>query len=142
MKILYTAHATATGGGREAGQSQTDDGKVSVTTHVPKDMGGSGGPGTNPEQLFAVGISTCFLGAMHAAAGRAKQKLPEGTSVTAAVSFADREDKVGFAIDAELTATVPGLSKAEIEDLMKRADQICPYAHMMRNPTDLRLKAG
>ncbi len=142
MKVKYTAHATATGGGREDGHAETDDGKVSVTTNIPKEMGGSGGAGTNPEQLFAVGFATCFLGAMHAAAGREKKNLPSGTSVTANVSFADREDNVGFTIVSELVAKVPGYSAAETEALMQAADRICPYAHALRNPSELKLTAA
>lgn len=141
MKVKYTAHATATGG-RVDGHSETDDGKVSVNLSHPKELGGDGGPGTNPEQLFAVGISACFLGAMRVAAGRDHKKLPPDATVTAAISFVDREDGVGNTIAAELTARVAGLSTAEVEDLMKRADQICPYAHVLRNGGDLKLSAG
>ena len=104
MKNLYTAHATATHGGRGTGTSATDDGKVSVNLSTPKEMGGDGGPGTNPEQLFAVGYSACYLGALKGAAKREGKTLPEEATVTAAISFLDREDKVGFAIDAACPA--------------------------------------
>ena len=108
MKIKYTAHATASKGGRGRGHAETDDGKVSVNFSQPKAMGGDDGPGTNPEQLIAVAYSACFLGAMHVAGGRLKKKLPEEATVTGDVSFADREDNVGFTMVAKLTATVPG----------------------------------
>ena len=105
-KILYTAHGTATHGGRNGGQARTDDGKVAVKLSVPKAMGGDDGPGTNPEQLFSLGYSACFLGAMAGAARKAGKKLPEGAEVHADVSFADREDNVGFTI-VPVPATVP-----------------------------------
>jgi osmotically inducible protein OsmC len=142
MKIKYTAHATASKGGRGRGHAETDDGKVSVDFSQPKAMGGDDGPGTNPDQIFAVGYSACFLGAMHAAAGREHKKLDEGATVTADISFADREDNVGFAIVAKLTAKVPGMDKAAVEDLMRRAHDICPYSNLIRFPHDVELVAG
>jgi Ohr subfamily peroxiredoxin len=142
MQIKYTAHATASAGGRGRGHSETDDGKVAVNFSQPKAMGGDDGPGTNPEQLFAVGYSACFLGAMHAAARRAKSPLTDDATVTADVSFADREDNVGFAIVAKLTGKVPGLDKAAIEDLMKRAHDICPYSNLIRFAHEVELVAG
>ena len=72
MKIVYTTHATATGGGRNEGLSKTDDGNLSVKLTSPKEMGGTGAEGTNPEQLFAVGYAACFLGALRFVAGKAK----------------------------------------------------------------------
>lgn len=142
MQIKYTAHATASKGGRGRGHAETDDGKVAVSFSTPKAMGGDDGPGTNPEQLFAVGYSACFLGAMHAAARKAKATLSEDASVTAAVSFADREDNVGFGIVAALTASVPGMDKAEIEDLMRRAHDICPYSNLIREKHEVELRAA
>ena len=108
MQVKYTAHATTGYAGR-TGTAATDDGKVAVSLSVPKEMGGDGGPGTNPEQLFALGYSACFMGAMKGAAGRLKVKLPEDTTVTGAVSFYDREDGVGYGIKAALTASAPAL---------------------------------
>jgi osmotically inducible protein OsmC len=142
MKILYTTQATATGGGRANGTSATEDGKISVNLSTPKEMGGDGGPGTNPEQLFATGYAACFLGALRGAAGRQKIKLPEGTTVTAEVSFADREDKVGFSIVAALKASIPGMDKAEVEALMAKAHDICPYSHLIRNSHEVELSAA
>ena len=142
MQIKYTAHATASKGGRGRGHSETDDGKVAVNFSTPKAMGGDDGPGTNPEQLFAVGYSACCRGAMHAAARRAKQALTDEATVTADVSFADREDDVGFGIVAKLTANVPGMDKAEVEDLMRRAHDICPYSNLIREKHEVVLKAA
>lgn len=142
MKIVYTAHGVAANGGRGVGDAHTDDRKIDVKFSTPREMGGDGGPGTNPEQLFAVGYSACFLGAMGAAARRQHKKLPDATTVEAEVSFADREDNVGFAIVPILTAHVPGWSKAEIEALMVAAHDICPYSNLIRFAHEVQLKAG
>lgn len=142
MQIKYTAHATATNGGRGRGEAATDDGKVSVRFSQPKAMGGDDGPGTNPDQLFAVGYSACFLGAMHGAARRRNIELTDAATVSADIGFADREDDVGFAIVAALTARVPGMEKAEIEALMKAAHDICPYSNLIRFAHEVELKAA
>ncbi len=139
MKIVYTTAATATGGGRASGHSQTADGKVSVDLSVPREMGGDGGAGTNPEQLFATGYSACFLGAMHGAARKEKLKLPEGTTVTATVSFADREDGVGFTIVAALAAHLPGMDQTAAEALVQKAHQICPYSNLITQAHTVKL---
>jgi osmotically inducible protein OsmC len=140
MKSLYTAHGSATGG--RTGNGATDDGKVSVLLSTPKEMGGDGGPGTNPEQLFAVGYSACFLGAMKGAARKLNKKLPEDSTVTAAVSILDREDGVGLSIKAALTAKVPGMDKAEVEEIMRAAHDICPYSHLIREKHEVELTAA
>ncbi len=142
MQIKYTAHGTAHNGGRGGGTAATDDGKVSVKLSVPKAMGGDDGPGTNPEQLFALGYSACFLGAMHAAAGRQKTKLPPEAKVSADVSFVDREDGVGYSIKVALKAEAPGMDKAELEKLMQLAHDICPYSHLIRNAHEVELSAA
>jgi Ohr subfamily peroxiredoxin len=131
MKVLYTAHATSTGG--RTGHGRTDDGKIDVDLSTPKEMGGDGGAGTNPEQLFAVGYSACFLGALKAAARKSGHKIPEDATVTAHISFADREDNEGFGITAKLDVHVPGLDKATVEDIVARAHRICPYSHVGRS---------
>lgn len=141
MKALYTANATAAHGGRGTGTAATDDGKVSVNLSTPKEMGGDGGPGTNPEQLFAVGYSACYLGALGLAAKRAGKSLPDEATVTAKVSFLDREDEVGFGIAATLEAKVPGMEAHEVEELMQKAHDICPYSWAIRDTAEVTLKA-
>src|SRR6188474_2610919 len=84
-KVLYTAHATSTGG--RTGTSKTDDGRLTLSLSTPKELGGDGGQGTNPEQLFAAGYSACFIGAMKAVAGKMKIKLPDDTSINASVAI-------------------------------------------------------
>jgi lipoyl-dependent peroxiredoxin len=141
-KIVYTAHGTAAHGGRGVGDARTDDGKIAVRFSTPKAMGGDDGPGTNPEQLFAVGYSACFLGAMHGAARKQRKTLPEGTTVDADVSFADREDGVGYTIVPALTAHVPGWPKADVEALMRAAHDICPYSNLIRFAREVDLNVG
>ena len=84
-KVLYTAHATSTGG-RE-GTSKTDDGVLDLKLTTPKGLGGNGAVGTNPEQLFAAGYSACFIGAMKFVAGQQKIALPADTSINADVGI-------------------------------------------------------
>ena len=135
-KVLYTGK-THTRGGRN-GESRSSDGRLDIKLSAP----GSSAPGTNPEQLFAMGYSACFLGAMKGAARKAGKALPEDTVVTAAVSFADREDGVGYGIVAALSATVPGWSKQDVEATMKAAHDICPYSDLIRNKHDVELTAA
>ena len=127
MKILYTAHGSATGG-RE-GQAATDTGNVKLVLNTPKELGGGGGDGTNPEQLFAMGYSACFLGALKFAAGKEKVKIPDDAKVSADIGIGARDDGQGFGITAKLTVSIPGLDKAVVEDLVKKAHVVCPYSH-------------
>ena len=136
-KIMYTARATSTGG--RSGHGATVDGVLDVTLTTPKSMGGDGARGTNPEQLFAVGYSACFLGAMKAAARKSGDTIPEDARVTAEVSFKDREDGEGFWIEAALKAHIPGMDKAKAEDIIKRAHIICPYSEVSRKGFDVTL---
>ena len=139
-KIMYTAHGTATHGGRAGGEARTDDGKVAVKLSVPKAMGGDDGPGTNPEQLFSLAYSACFLGAMLNAAKKQGKTLPENAEVKADVSFADREDNVGYTIVPVLTASVPGWSKSDVEQLLHAANDICPYSNLIQSARDVELR--
>jgi len=130
MQALYTAHAHATGG-RE-GSAATDDGKLSATLSTPKELGGGGGTGTNPEQLFAAGYAACFLGAIKFVGGQDKVKIPEDTKVESSVGIGKREDGTGFGLVVSLKATLPGIERAKAEDIVKRADVVCPYSHATR----------
>lgn len=140
MKAIYSTSATSTGGGRN-GAAATADGRLSVALSIPKEMGGDGGPGTNPEQLFAAGYSACFMGAFRGAARKLKVNVPEATAVTATVRFLDREDGVGYSIAAALEVKAPGLDQATIEQVMALAHDICPYSHLIRNVHDVELTA-
>ena len=133
-KIVYTAHATSTGG-RDGG-SKSDDGKLQVKLAVPKEMGGIG-DGTNPEQLFAAGYSACFLGAMKFVAGQQKTVLPTATSISADVGIGPIPG--GFGIQATLAITVPGMERAAAEALVAAAHQVCPYSNATRGNIDVTL---
>jgi Ohr subfamily peroxiredoxin len=127
MKALYHAHGHATGG--RTGEGATDDGKVKVTLSTPKELGGDGGPGTNPEQLFSVGWSACFLGALKYVAAQEKIHVPAETTVSATIGIGPRDDGTGFGITAILKLHIPGMEKHEAEKLMHKADVVCPYSH-------------
>ena len=130
MDTMYTANATATGGGRE-GKSRTDDGKVDVTLTPPKEMGGSG-TGTNPEQLFATGYAACFLGALRFAAKNEKKTVADEATITTHVSIGKRDDGQGFGLAVTIEGHLPGMSKEEAEALMEKAHVVCPYSHSIR----------
>src|SRR5690606_25470515 len=96
MEVLYRAHATASGGGREDGRSRTDDGKVDVKLSTPTEMGGKGGDGTNPEQLFATGYAACYLGALRLVSGKAGSPVGPDTKVQSTVGFGKNTKGEGF----------------------------------------------
>jgi len=127
MNILYKTQATAIGG-RE-GSAKSADGVLNVNLSTPKELGGPGGPGTNPEQLFAAGYSACFLGALKFVAGKAKVHLSAETTVSAQVGIGPRDDEKGFGIEVELTITIPGLDRTQAEYLVAQAHIVCPYSH-------------
>lgn len=139
MAILYTAHATASGG--RTGTARSDDGRLDITLSTPKELGGDGGAGTNPEQLFAAGYSACFLGAMKYVAGQDKIALPAATTVAADVGIGPRDDGTGFGIAVVLTITLPGLDADTARALVDKAHVVCPYSHATRGnvPVDLKI---
>lgn len=137
MPILYRTSATSTGG--RVGSSKSSDGNLSVTLTSPRELGGDGAAGTNPEQLFAAGYSACFLGALKFVAGQAKVKLSPETRVTARVGIGPREDGGGFGIDVALTADIPGIDPAVAHDLIAKAHVVCPYSHAMRTSTEVEV---
>ena len=126
MKAVYTAHGSATGG--RDGKGRTDDGKVDVTLSVPKEMGGTGN-GTNPEQLFSVAYSACYLGALKFVAEKEKIKVSDAAKVSANVGVGERDDKQGFGLTVALQVSLPGIDKAKAEDLFKKAHVVCPYSN-------------
>jgi len=134
-KILYTAHATTTGG-RE-GSSKTDDGKLAVTLAPPKEMGGNGN-GTNPEQLFAAGYSACFMGAMKFVAGTQKKTVPADATISADVGIGPIP--AGFGIQVAMRISIPGWPKEETQALVDAAHKVCPYSNATRGNIDVDLK--
>lgn len=137
MQVVYSTQATSTGG-RE-GKSATPDGRLSVTLSTPKELGGAGGPGTNPEQLFAAGYSACFIGALKFVASQEKVKLPSEPEITGIVGIGANPKGVGFAITAELQIKLEGLDKEVAKALVEKAHQVCPYSNATRNNVDVTL---
>ena len=137
MNILYTAHATSSGG--RTGQAKSDDGRLSVTLDTAKELGGTGGQGTNPEQLFAAGYSACFHSALKLVAGQKKVKVPADSAVTAHVGIGPNEKGKGFALDVALEVSLPGIDRAEAEALVAAAHEVCPYSNATRGNVDVRL---
>ena len=107
--------------------------------NTPKELGGGGGDGTNPEQLFAMGYSACFLGALKFAAGKEGVKIPDDARVSADVGIGPRDDGKGFGIAVKLTIAAPGIEKAKLEDLVQKAHIVCPYSDATRGNIDVQL---
>ncbi|HEX6364317.1 MAG TPA: organic hydroperoxide resistance protein [Albitalea sp.] len=134
-KVLYTAHATSTGG--RDGRSRSSDGALDVQLSTPKELGGAGGPGTNPEQLFAAGYSACFIGALKVAAAKQKVPLPPDTSIAADVGIGPSAG--GFAIQVALDVSLPGVDRETARQLVDAAHRICPYSNATRGNIDVTL---
>ncbi len=124
-KVLYRAQSTATGG--RDGRATSSDQVLDLRLTTPKELGGAGGQGTNPEQLFAAGYSACFLGALKFVAMQTKTALPDQTSVTGKVGIGPIA--TGFGIEAELHISIPGMDKAAAKALVDKAHIVCPYSN-------------
>lgn len=136
VDVKYSTQAIANGG--RDGRSRTLDGALDVKLTTPKELGGAGGEGNNPEQLFAAGYAACFLGAMKFVAGQEKRRLPDETTVTATVGIGPRSED-GFGITADLIVHIPGQSPAEVEALVAKAHQVCPYSNATRGNVEVGL---
>ena len=134
-KVLYRAHATANGG--RDGRAASSDGVLDVKLTTPKELGGAGGAGTNPEQLFAAGYSACFLGALKYVAGQQKVALPADTTIEGSVGIGPIP--TGFGIEVELKIAIPGLPRAQAEALVQQAHIACPYSNATRGNIDVTL---
>lgn len=126
-KVLYTAHATATGG--RDGRAVSSDQLLDVKLSPPKELGGAGGA-TNPEQLFAAGYAACFLGALKHVAGLQKIAVPADASIAASVGIGPIP--AGFGIEAKLVVSLPGMDRAAGQQLVDAAHQVCPYSNATR----------
>jgi osmotically inducible protein OsmC len=135
MRTLYTAVSTAHGG--RDGHVRSSDGIVDLDLKTPKEMGGPGGAGTNPEQLFAAGYAACFESAMRAVA-RKQKKVLAGTSVTGHVSFNVNDDGK-YVLSVELHGKVEGLTRDETQALMSAAHEVCPYSNATRGNIEVTL---
>ena len=137
-KVLYTAEATATGG-RE-GHARTNDGRLGVDLDVPSEMGGAGGPGTNPEQLFAAGYAACFQSALQRVASGRNLDV-SGSRITARVGIGPIESG-GFGLSVGLDLDAPQIERDVARELMTRAHQMCPYSRATRGNIDVTLTVG
>ena len=135
MSNLYTTEATATGG--RQGTTASADGRLNVTLSTPQELGGDGGPGTNPEQLFAAGYAACFQSALGVVARRQKIDLDPAATITARVGLL--RQGLGFGLAVELEGRFPGLSRDEAQALMAAAHEVCPYSAATRGNVDVRL---
>ncbi len=136
VNVLYKTSAKATGG--RDGEAATLDGSLSVKLSTPKELGGAGGAGNNPEQLFAAGYAACFIGAMKFVASQGGPKVPADVSVTSTVGIGPRSEG-GFGLTVELAVSLPGVPRADAEALVAKAHQVCPYSNATRNNIDVRL---
>ena len=136
VNVLYKTSAKATGG--RDGHAATLDGALDVKLTTPKELGGAGGAGNNPEQLFAAGYAACFIGAMKFVASQGGPKVPADASVTSTVGIGPRAAG-GFGLDIDLAVSLPGLARNEAEALVEKAHQVCPYSNATRGNVDVRL---
>jgi Ohr subfamily peroxiredoxin len=134
-KVLYRAQAQATGG--RDGRAVSSDSALDVKLATPRELGGAGGAGTNPEQLFAAGYSACFLGALKYVAGREKVALPAETTVTGNVGIG--QIPTGFGIEVDLQISIPGVGRDVAQGLVDKAHIVCPYSNATRGNIDVRL---
>lgn len=134
-QVLYTGHASATGG-RE-GRARSSDGVLDVQLSTPKELGGAGGPGTNPEQMFAAGYAACFLGALKFVAGQQQLAVPADAQVSGSVGIGPIPN--GFGIQVALTIALPGLDRAVAQALVDAAHIVCPYSNATRGNIDVQL---
>lgn len=134
-KILYTGQATVNGG--RDGRAVSSDQSFELKLTTPRELGGPGGAGTNPEQLFAAGYSACFLSALKFVAGKQKIALPAGSRITGTVGIGPIP--TGFALKARLEISVPDLPREQVQQLVEQAHQVCPYSNATRGNIDVDL---
>lgn len=134
-KVLYTAQAHTTGGREGAGKSS--DGALEVPLSAP----GSGKPGTNPEQLFAVGYAACFIGAMKAVGPKIGIKVPDDVAIDSSVSLGPTQGGNAYGIAVKLAISLPSLEAADQHKLVDAAHQVCPYSNATRGniPVDITI---
>lgn len=135
QQILYTAQATATGG--RDGRAVSSDTALDVKLTTPRELGGAGGEGTNPEQLFAAGYSACFIGAIRFVAAKEKIAVPGDASIEGNVGIGPIP--TGFGLRVELKISLPGVPREQAEALVHKAHQVCPYSNATRGNVDVTL---
>ncbi|WP_019038915.1 organic hydroperoxide resistance protein [Psychroflexus tropicus] len=136
MKTLYTAKATAKGGRK--GHVKTEDGPIDMPLSMPKELGGDGGDGVNPEQLFGSAYSACFGSALSLVAEKHNVDLGD-FSVSAHISI-NKEDEGGLLLSAVLDSYLPGVKDIETgEKLVNEAHEVCPFSRATRDNMDVTL---
>jgi Ohr subfamily peroxiredoxin len=136
VDVKYSASVTVTGG--RDGRAVAPDGSLDLQMSHPKELGGTGGPGSNPEQLFAAGYAACFLGALKFVSGQEKVKVPPDTNVSATVGIGPWSEG-GFGITAALLVSLPGIPRDDARALVDKAHQVCPYSNAVRNNIAVQL---
>ena len=136
QNILYTAHATAHGG--RDGTVNSDEGTLSMRLAIPIALGGAGGSGTNPEQLFAAGYSACFLSTLKHVASERKISLPADAQVTASVGVGPIPE--GFGLAVTLSVHLPAIARTAAQEIIEHAHRACPYSNATRNNVDVRIE--
>ncbi len=136
VNVLYRTAARATGG--RDGRAATLDGSLDLSLATPRELGGGGGAGNNPEQLFAAGYAACFIGAMKFVASQGGPKVPADATVTAEVGIGPRAAG-GFGLTVALNVDLPGLDRADAEALVAKAHEVCPYSNATRGNVDVTL---
>jgi len=134
-KVLYRAHAHVTGG--RDGRATIPESNIDLRLTTPKELGGGGGDGTNPEQLFAAGYSACFIGAIKFVSARDKINLPKEVAIDGSVGIGQIPN--GFGIEVELRISLPGMDPSEAQELIEKAHVVCPYSNATRNNIDVKL---
>lgn len=137
MKALYTATVTVNGG-RE-GSIESSDGILKHGLSMPKELGGPGGSGTNPEQLFAAGYGACYESALANIARKEGVTLKD-VEINSNVSIGKDESDGGFKLAVKLEVKLPGIERAKAEQLAKKAHDFCPYSKATRGNIDVELK--
>jgi osmotically inducible protein OsmC len=130
VNVRYKTSARAVGG--RNGRTATLDGSLDVKLSRPKELGGVGGEGNNPEQLFAAGYAACFLSAMQFVASQGGPKVSEDASVTATVGIGPRSEG-GFGLTVAIAVSLPALDGADARTLVANAHEVCPYSNAIRN---------
>jgi osmotically inducible protein OsmC len=139
MQPIYTAEAVTTGEGRAGGHGRTSDGSLEVTFSTPKEFGGSGGGGTNPEQLVALGYAACFRSAVGVVAAREKIRA-DNASITCRASIG-KTAAGDYGLAFEIEGEFPDLSQAEADLLVVEAHQVCPYSRAFRDGASVKITA-
>jgi Ohr subfamily peroxiredoxin len=136
VNVLYQTSAIATGG--RDGTAHTLDGSFEVRLSTPKELGGAGGSGNNPEQLFASGYAACFLSAMKFVASQGGPKVPNEATVKSTVGIGARAEG-GFGLTVALEISLPGVARADAQSIVDKAHQVCPYSNATRNNIAVKL---